>query len=217
MIFRQDIAIADMISQQLQQLTLDRHKIGPGNREAWGREVLTGPYSSLLNYLLLVESGEEMVIDFCCVPDSKPSSLETSKPIVTKTALVKLSGPQSKTKKDFPLRFQNFQSIILFPVDLRWLLRNDFRKQFKPVITYTTSPSHLPGLRKAGPRASSHHGHNACRLECPSSSFLPSLRAVESITSTDLSKSFRVIYYCLVVLDLKNNHNFPTVLNYGFT
>lgn len=100
MIFRQDIAIADMISQQLQQLTLDRHKIGPGNREAWGREVLTGPYSSLLNYLLLVESGEEMVIDFCCVPDSKPSSLENSKPIVTKTALVKLSGPQSKTKKD---------------------------------------------------------------------------------------------------------------------
>lgn len=52
-----------------------------------------------MNYLLLVDSGEEMVIDFCCVPDSELSSLDNFKPMVTKTALVKLSGPYNNNNK----------------------------------------------------------------------------------------------------------------------
>lgn len=92
MIFGQDIAIANITLQPLQLSTLGLNNIVPGNRQVWSAEILMGPYFSLLNYLLLVDSGEEMVIDFRCVPNSESSSLDNSKPTVTKTVLVKLSG-----------------------------------------------------------------------------------------------------------------------------
>lgn len=40
------------------QWTLNLHKYAPINSQAWMEEVINGPQASLLNYLLMINSGK---------------------------------------------------------------------------------------------------------------------------------------------------------------
>lgn len=68
----QDSAAAVMKSQPLWIPALGWYKNGPISRPAWVKEGL-GPYSSLLSYFLLVDSGTERITVFTVCPLTAPA------------------------------------------------------------------------------------------------------------------------------------------------
>lgn len=94
-----DVAIANMTSQQPQQSALGLDKAGPIGSQSWIDEGLMGPYTSLLNFWQLMNSGKRSNHGLHCVPNDESTRFQWLCPNLWPHSQLKIRGPQNNTTK----------------------------------------------------------------------------------------------------------------------